>query len=71
VLNLLTDGGNGVRSPVLQELRIRTQSRHMCTGSNDRDALAQRLDLGIGVVGVLRLVGLVRNEGMDLRGWDD
>jgi hypothetical protein len=43
----------------------------MCVGSNDQDALLQLLDRGIGVVGVLRLVGLVRNEGMDLRGWDD
>jgi hypothetical protein len=64
VLNLLTDG-NGWRSPVLQELRSRTQSRRMCVVNNDRDALVQLLDLGIGVVGVLRLVGLVRNEGMD------
>jgi hypothetical protein len=43
----------------------------MCAGSNDRDALVQLLDLGIVFVGVLRLVGLSRNEGMDLRGWDD
>jgi hypothetical protein len=42
----------------------------MYVGSNDRDALLQLLDRGIDVVGVLRLVGLVRNEGMDLRGWD-
>jgi hypothetical protein len=38
--------------------------------SNDLDALVQLLDLGIGIVGVLCLVGLSRNEGMDLRGWD-
>jgi hypothetical protein len=67
VLNLLTDG-NGWRSPVLQELRSPTQSRRRYVGSNDQDALLQLLDRGIGVVGVLRLVGLVRNEGMDLRG---
>jgi hypothetical protein len=42
----------------------------MKTVSSNRDAPVQLLDLGIGVVGVLRLVGLVRNEGMDLRGWD-
>jgi hypothetical protein len=42
----------------------------MCAVSTDRDALVQLLDLGIGVVGVLRLIGLVRNGGMDLRGWD-
>jgi hypothetical protein len=42
----------------------------MCVGSNDLDALLQLLDRGIGVVGVLRLVGLVRNGGMGLRGWD-
>jgi hypothetical protein len=42
----------------------------MCAVNIDRDALVQLLDRGIGVVGVLRLVGLVRNEGMDLRGWD-
>jgi hypothetical protein len=64
VLNLLTDG-NGWRSPVLQELRSQTQSRRMCVVNNDQDALVQLLDRGIGVVGVLRLVGLVRNEGMD------
>jgi hypothetical protein len=57
--------GNGGRSPVLQELRSRTQSRRMYVVNNDRDALVQLLDRGIGVVGVLRLVGLVRNEGMD------
>jgi hypothetical protein len=37
----------------------------MCVVNNDRDALVQLLDRGIVVVGVLRLVGLVRNEGMD------
>jgi hypothetical protein len=42
----------------------------MCVGSNDLDALLQLLDRGIGVVGVLRLVGLVQNGGMGLRGWD-
>jgi hypothetical protein len=42
----------------------------MCVVNIDRDALVQLLDRGIGVVGVLRLVGLSRNEGMDLRGWD-
>jgi hypothetical protein len=36
----------------------------------DQDALVLLLDRGIGVVGVLRLIGLSRNEGMDLRGWD-
>jgi hypothetical protein len=30
----------------------------------------QLLDRGIGIVGVLRLIGLSWNEGMDLRGWD-
>jgi hypothetical protein len=64
VLNLLTDG-NGWRSPVLQELRSLTQSRRMCVVSIDRDALLQLLDRGIGVGGVLRLIGLFRNEGMD------
>jgi hypothetical protein len=42
----------------------------MCVVNIDRDALVQLLDRGIGVVGVLRLVGLVRNEVMGLRGWD-
>jgi hypothetical protein len=60
VLNLLTDG-NGWRSPVLQELRSRTQSRRMCVVNIDRDALLRLLDRGIDVVGVLRLVGLSRN----------
>jgi hypothetical protein len=39
--------------------------------STDQDALAQLLDRGIGVVGVLRLIGLVRNGVMGLRGLDD
>jgi hypothetical protein len=64
VLNLPTDG-NGWRSPVLQELRSPTRSRRMCAVNIDRDALLRLLDRGIGVVGVLCLVGLVRNEGMD------
>jgi hypothetical protein len=64
VLNLLTDG-NGWRSPVLQELRSPTRSRRMCVVSIDLDALLQLLDRGIDVVGVLRLVGLSRNVGMD------
>jgi hypothetical protein len=42
----------------------------MKIGSIDRDALVQLLDQGIVIVGVLRLIGLSRNEGMDLRGWD-
>jgi hypothetical protein len=64
VLNLLTDG-NGWRSPVLQELRSPTRSRRMYVVSIDRDAPLQLLDRGIDVVGVLRLVGLSRNVGMD------
>jgi hypothetical protein len=42
----------------------------MYVGSIDQDALLQLLDRGIVVGGVLRLVGLVRNGGMGLRGWD-
>jgi hypothetical protein len=64
VLNLLTDG-NGWRSPVLQELRSPTRSRRMYAVSIDRDALLRLLDRGIGVVGVLRLVGLSRNGVKD------
>jgi hypothetical protein len=39
--------------------------------NNDQDALVQLLDRGIGVGGVLRLIGLFRNGGMDLQGWDE
>jgi hypothetical protein len=37
----------------------------MCAVNTDRDALLQLLDRGIVVVGVLRLVGLVRNGVRD------
>jgi hypothetical protein len=42
----------------------------MSVGNIDPNALLQLLDRGIVVGGVLRLVGLVRNGVMDLRGWD-
>jgi hypothetical protein len=50
---------------------IQTLSRRKCAVSNDLDALAQLLDQGIVVGGVLRLIGLVRNGAMDLWGLGD